>query len=184
MTRATASVVVAILMATFAASADGRSTKGYIVPLHTTIVVKGSRVVCGAGKSNGLIFVDCGIPGSNGQPREGSYVALIATSGKVSVIDVTTTKIVFNRVGGTLARSVAPVTIAAGDSFEVSGVTSILCNAALAGGKTSVFCNYVDKKGLVRPGSYAFGIGDTVVTAQGWDAKRHPHVIKAWPENG
>jgi hypothetical protein len=62
--------------------------------------------------------------------------------------------------------------------------TSITSNASKVGGKPTILYYYVDKRGVVRPGSYSFGISDTVATALGWDAAGHARLIQSWPENG
>ena len=70
-----------------------------------------------------------------------------------------------------------------GDTIVLPG-TSISCNASKVGGKPTIICYYLDKKGVVRAGSISFGISDTVVTSLGWDRTRHVHLLNSWPENG
>jgi hypothetical protein len=101
----------------------------------------------------------------------------------VNVISATTLKTEFSRAPAAAVREQAGIPVGPGDTIEVPG-TSILCSAGSVSGEPTIFCDYVDKKGAVRPHSYSFGISDTVVTALGWDRARHAHLIRSWPENG
>lgn len=50
--------------------------------------------------------------------------------------------------------------------------------------RVGVSVETLGKEGLVRPNSYSFGIGDTLVTSLSWDSTRHVHLLNSWPENG
>ncbi len=163
--------------------AGGQSLGTVPLPLHGTIGLTGSKIRCGSGTLKGLTYVDCGVASASGQPKRGGYVALIAADGRVNIVSTTTLKTEFSRKPAGVVRETAVTPVRPGDTIEVPG-TSILCSASSVQGKPTIFCDYVDKKGSIRPGSYSFGISDVVVTALGWDAVRHAHVISSWPENG
>jgi hypothetical protein len=177
--------IVAILAGSFAASAEA---KVIALPLHGTIALAGSSVRCGAGLSSGLVFIDCGISDTKGQPKRGGYVAVMAENGRVSVIATTTTKTVFSRApAARLQRGAAnspAISVHAGDVISIPKVPAISCTINSLGGKPTVLCYYVDKHGLVRPGSYSFGMSGLVMTTLAWNKARKEHLAGSWPENG
>jgi hypothetical protein len=174
-----------IALAACSTGASASSTKLITLPLHGTLFLANSHIACGSGTSHGQVFIDCGIEAKNGQPKPGSYVALMADSGKVSLINASTNKIVFNRAPAMRERrAFSGPTVHPGDVISLPTARSISCQISSVGGKTTIICYYVDKKGVVKPGSYSFGMSDVVATALGWDAARKAHLINHWVENG
>lgn len=173
----------AIFVGAFAAAAAGSASRVVRLPLHGTVILSGSNIRCGSGSLNGVTYIDCGVSDVSGQPKQGGYVALMAADGRVNVIRVTTKKTVFSRMPAAVVRTSAGTLVHPGDVIQLPG-TSISCNVSSVGGKPTIICYYLDTRGVVRPHSYSFGISDTVVTALGWDAVRHAHLIHGWPENG
>ncbi len=173
---ATAAVLVA-------AGAAARSTRVIPLQLHGTVVLAGSKIRCGSGQLKGLTYVDCGVADGSGQPKRGSYVALMAADGRVNIVSATTLKTEFSRVPAAAVATPSPTVVRPGDTVTVPG-TALSCSASRVSGKATIICYYLDAKGVVRPHSYSFGISDSVVTALGWDGARHAHLIHAWPENG
>ena len=183
MRRVAATLVSGVLVCVFAAAVSARSGAIVPLPLHGTISLSGSKILCGSGHLNGLTYIDCGVADASGQPKRGGYVALMAANGRVSIAAVSTNKIVFSRTPAAAIRATVGTPVHTGDLIELPA-TSILCNVSLISGKPTIVCEYVDRKGVVRPNSYSFGIGDTLVTSLGWDSTRHVHLLKSWPENG
>jgi hypothetical protein len=153
------------------------------LPLHGTISLTGSKILCGSGHLKGLTYVDCGVGDGSGQPKRGSYVALMAADGRVNIVSATTLKTLFSRKPASVARRAVGTPVRPGDTIDVPG-TRISCSASAVRGTPTIFCDYVDKHGLARPSSYAFGISDTVVTVLGWDGAGHAHLLRSWRENG
>jgi hypothetical protein len=183
MRKAGALLLGALLAGGLAAEAGGRSAATITLRAGQTLRLAGTNVLCGSGNAAGLTFVDCGIVNSAGLEITGSYVALLGQNGRVSVVGKQGKQVLFNRIGGPMMRE-AGIVAHPGDTILLAGVSSIFCSAAKVSGQPTIFCDRVDSKGNFEPGSYAFGIGDTVVTALGWDAKRKAHLIHSWPENG
>jgi hypothetical protein len=165
-----------------AAGAGGRAGATITLRLHQTLTLAGTSVLCGSGHAAGLTFVDCGVVDAAGDAKQGSYIALLAQNGKLSIA-TRDGKIAFNRIGGVLLRR-AGIVAHPGDAITLAGISTIACSAASVSGKPTIFCDRVEARGNFEPGSYAFGIGDTVLTAIGWDARRKAHLIHSWPENG
>jgi hypothetical protein len=184
--RSTLCAASAVVLCWLAATAGAASQHLVSLPLHGTLSLAGSHVLCGSGKYKGLVYVDCGIGGANGTPKKGGYVALMASNGKVSVLDVSGNRIVFDKVAAPLARSTGASTVvsaAPGDEVRLVGVSSIDCKVSLVTTTTTIVCFYVDKKG-VRPRSFSFGISDTTVSTLGWNASRRAKLLHTWIENG
>jgi hypothetical protein len=183
--RASGALVLAALLAgTFAGSASAAAGKVIALPMGGTLFLVNSHVICGSGHSNGQTFIDCGIAGKGGQPKAGSYVALMADTGKVAVTSTPANRIVFNRAPAGRERPSAGITARPGDTIRLPTVPAISCQISRLSGKTTILCYFVDKRGIVRPGSYSFGMSDVVTTTLGWDKSRKEHLIGDWPENG
>jgi hypothetical protein len=181
-------VLAVVLAGSLTASATAGSKKQITLPLHGTIMLANSNVRCGSGQASGLTYIDCGISTAAGQPKPGGYLALMLGSGKVNIIAVNTKKTVFNRApAGREQRSSAAATyptVHPGDVITLPGAPAISCRISSVGGKTTILCYDVDKNGVVRPGSYSFGMSNVVTTALGWDKARKVHLINHWAENG
>jgi hypothetical protein len=175
--------VVAVAGALASSAGANSAGKYYALRVHETLRLAGSNVLCGAGSTAGLTYIDCGIVNSAGKELAGSYVSLLAKSGRTTVIADGGKKILFDKTAGLMERSVGNV-LHAGDSFGIAGVATVYCSAANVQGRPTVFCDLVDTKGGFVHDSYAFGISDTVLTALMWDAKGHSKLLKSWPENG
>jgi hypothetical protein len=176
----------AILFLGLVSTAAAASQRLVSLPLHGTLSLAGSHVLCSSGQYKRLTYLDCGIGGPNGHPKRGGYVVLMAANGKVSVLDVSGNKIVFDKVAAPLARSsheAAVVTAGPGDEVRLTGISSIDCKVSLVTTTTTIVCFYVNKQG-VRPGSFSFGISDTTVSALGWNAARKAKLLRTWTENG
>jgi hypothetical protein len=179
-------VAAAMLLCALASTAGAASQRLLSLPLHGTLSLTGSHVLCGSGQYKGLTYVDCGIGGANGTPKKGGYVVLMAANGKVSVLDVSGNTIVFNKVAAPLARSSGESTVVTarpGDEVRLTGVPSIDCKVSLVTTTTTIVCFYVNKQG-VRPGSFSFGISDTTISTLGWNAARKAKLLHTWSENG
>jgi len=168
-----------------AAAAAGSALAGNVVTLAPSgyVYLAGTSIRCGSETSNGATFISCGIVLASGESKRGSYVAGMESNGRTIVIHAIkpgNTPTVFDR---TPAAAVAKVVVKPGDVISLPG-TPIACSADKVSGKPTIFCDLLNAKGHVRPNSYAFGIGDTVVTSLAWDAKGHVHLLKSWPENG
>jgi hypothetical protein len=170
-----------VLAASLASSALARPANALTLRVHQTLRVSGTNILCGAGHTAGVTYVYCAIVDSAGDARKDSYLALLTQTGKVNIV-TRNTKIVFNRTGTSLLR--VALVARPGDTIDVAGVTTIGCSVAKVSGKATVFCDKIDAKGNFVPGSYAFGMSDTIVTALGWNAKRQAHLIHSYPESG
>ena len=182
----TVHAATALLLSGFACTAAAATHRVISLPLHGTIGLAGSHVLCGSGAYRGLAYVDCGIGGPGGSPKPGGYVALMTAKGKVSVLDVSKNAIVFARAAAPLARSIEAagvIVVHAGDEVRLAGVSSIDCKVSLVTITTTIVCFYVDEQG-VRPGSVSFGVNDVNVTTLGWNAARRSRILHDWKENG
>jgi hypothetical protein len=181
-------VLAVIVAGSLATTATAGSRKQITLPLHGTIKLANSNVRCGSGQGSGITYIDCGISTAAGQPKPGGYLALMLGSGKVNIIAVSTKKTVFNRSpAGREQRSSAAATyptVHPGDVISLPGAPAIQCRVSAVSGKTTIICYDVDKNGVVRPGSYSFGMSNVVTTALGWDKGRKVHLINSWAENG
>ena len=179
--RRTVAILTAAILAGFAAAPSSSRTIPLV--LHGTVILTGSSIRCGSGLLGKLTYIDCGISDASGQPKKGGFLVLMAADGRVNVLNTTTVKTVFSRMPAAAVKTPAGLAIHPGDVIQVPG-TSISCNASSVSGNPTILCYYVDKKGVVRPGSTSFGISDAVATAVGWDAARHAKLLQSWPENG
>ena len=182
-----ATAATALLLCGLGSTAEATSQRVVSLPLHGTIGLAGSHVLCSSGAYKGLVYIDCGIGGAGGTPKKGGYVALMTEKGKVSVLDVSKNAIVFDKVAAPLARSIAEpavITVRSGDEIRLAGASSIDCKVSLVTITTTIVCFYVDGKRRVRPGSFSFGVNDTAVTTLGWSAKRTSRLLRHWAENG
>jgi hypothetical protein len=181
--RAAAVISGAILAGAVLASSAGAANVIAMRP-GDYVYLAGTSVRCGFVKANGLTFLSCGVVDKSGDAIRGSYVAAIMSNGRVAIVHAIkpgNTPTVFDR---TPAAVVARMAAKPGDHIEPTG-TLITCSVALVTSEPTIFCDLLDGKGTgYRPGSYAFGMGDTVLTSLGWDAKGKVHLLKTWPENG
>jgi hypothetical protein len=155
--------------------------------LHATLSLSSSNVLCTSGQYKRLTYLDCGIGGANGQPKKGGYVALIATDGKVSVLDVSKNAIVFEKVAAPLSLDggqIAVLVAHPGDEVRLHGVSSIDCKVSLVTTTTTIVCFYVNGTRGVRPRSFSFGISDTSVSTISWSKARKATLLHDFPENG
>jgi hypothetical protein len=177
-------LAIATLAACFGAPAEAAQGKVVALPMGGTLLLAGSHVTCGSGHLNGKTFIDCGIIGVHGQPKVGSYVVLMAADGKVGVATAATHKIVFNRAPAARDRPTDDITAHPGDVIVLPTLQAISCEVRSLTGVTTIFCYYVDKKGIVRPGSYSFGLSDVVTTTLLWSSTSKSRLLGHWPENG
>jgi hypothetical protein len=185
--RKTMGAATVAVLCCFVSTATAALHRVISLPLHGTVGLAGSHVLCGSGAYKGLVYIDCGIGGPGGTPKKGGYVALMTAKGKVSVLDVSKNAIVFDKVAAPLSRSIAEasvITVHAGDEIRLAGVSSIDCKVSLVTITTTIVCFFVDGKGGVRPGSFSFGVNDTTVTTLGWNAARRSRLLHDWNENG
>ena len=183
MRRVAALLVGVALVGCFAAAASGRSSRVVKLPLHGSVILAGSDIRCGSGRLAGKTYIDCGVSDARGQPKRGGYVALLDAAGRVTVYDVTAKKPVLTRSPAAVGQAPVGTRIRSNDVVQLPG-TSISCNASTVSGKPTIFCYYVDKRGVVRPNSYSFGISDTVLTVLSWNRARKAKLVDSWPENG
>ena len=184
MRRVAALLVGGALVGGFAATASGGSSSRVVkLPLHGSVILTGSDIRCGSGRLAGKTYIDCGVSDARGQPKRGGYVALMDAAGRVTVYDATSKKAVLTRSPAAVRRTPVGTRIRSGDVVQLPG-TSISCNASTVSGKPAIFCYYVDKRGVVRPNSYSFGISDTVLTVLSWNGARKAKLVKSWAENG
>jgi hypothetical protein len=174
----------AVAAACWCTAADAGSSKVVELPMGGTLLLAGSHVTCGSGHLNGETFIDCGIIGVHGQPKVGSYVVLMAGDGKVGVSTASTHKIVFNRAPAARARPADDITARPGDVIVLPTLQKISCDVRSLTGVTTIFCYYVDRKGIVKPGSYSFGLSDVVTTTLAWYSPSKSKLVGHWPENG
>ena len=181
-------VLAVAVLGSVAAPATAGSRKQITLPLHGTIMLASSNVRCGSGEAGGATYIDCGISTSKGQPKPGSYLALMLASGRVNITAVNSNKPVFNRTpAGREERSSARAsypTVHPGDVITLPTAPAISCRVSSPGGKTTILCYDVDTSGVVRPGSFSFGMSNVVTTALGWDKARKVHLLNHWAENG
>jgi hypothetical protein len=183
-------MAAAILLVSVAVPASATASAGRVVvlPQHGTLLLAGSQVTCGSGTTAGQTFIDCGIIGTKGNPKAGSYVALMTRAGKVTVFGASTNTIVFSRTPAARVRSrpdaAGSIAARAGDRISLPGVPSISCQVSDTGKQTTIICYHVDAKGVVLTGSYSFGMSDVVVTTLGWSKTRKASLLGHWPENG
>jgi hypothetical protein len=182
-------LLLALLALAGVASAGATERKIIGMPLNSTLLLAGSKVACGSGVKGGNGFIDCGITGSDGQPKRGSYFVLMTDGGRVNVIAASTRKIIFSRLAASRERpsqrTLITQTAHAGDQIVLPTMTQISCQVVSAGGQATIICYYVDKKtGIVRPRSFSFGLSNTVTTVLSWNAAKKEHLVGNWPENG
>jgi hypothetical protein len=175
---------VAVAVACSCTAAEARSSKVVELPMGGTLLLANSHVTCGSGHLNGKTFIDCGIVGVKGQPKAGSYVVLMAADGKVGVSNATTNKIVFNRAPAARERATADIIARPGDFVELPTLQKISCDVKSLSGVPTIFCYYVDKRGVVKPGSYSFGLSDIVTTTLAWYSTTKSKLVGHWAENG
>jgi hypothetical protein len=181
--RAAAVISGAILAGAILASSASAATVITMRP-GDYVYLAGTNVRCGFVKGNGLTFISCGVVTKSGDAIRGSYVAAIMSSGRVAIIHAIkpgNTPTVFDR---TPAAALARLVAKPGDHIDLAG-TLISCSVAVITSEPTIFCDFLNGKGTgFLPGSYAFGMGDTVLTSLTWDAKGKVHLLKSWPENG
>ncbi|HEX4344446.1 MAG TPA: hypothetical protein VHZ31_02690 [Solirubrobacteraceae bacterium] len=181
--------LVALLLLGSATAANARPQKIIGMPLRSTLLLASSNVACGSGVTAGHGFVDCGIAGSDGQPKKGSYFVIMTDVGRVNMIAASTRTIVSSHTPAArerpAGRALITQTAHAGDQIVLPSMPQISCRVQTAGGHTTIFCYYVNKKtGVVRANSFSFGMSDTVTTVLGWNAAGKNHLLGDWPENG
>jgi len=177
-------VAAAVATACLCPGAQARSSKVVELPMGGTLLLAGSHVTCGSGHLNGETFIDCGIIGVRGQPKVGSYVVLMAGDGKVGVTAASTNKIVFNRAPAARADRASDITARPGDVIVLPTLQKISCDVRSLTGVTTIFCYYVDRKGIVKTGSYSFGLSNVVTTTLAWYSPSKSKLVGHWPENG
>ena len=175
-TRGVCAVFVALaLAAALAGGAGARSATVINLGLNQVVTISGTSIGCGTRASGGKPYIYC----TSSRPTA-AYVALMASNGRVEILSVKTHKAAFDRTPAS-ARSSTPVAHLQ-DIVVVSG-TSILCDVFKVSGKPTMVCEYVDSKGVVRPNSYSFGIGDSVLSSLRWDPAGKVHVLNTWRES-
>ena len=183
--RAARVLMLALAVAAAATpTAQAHATRVVPLPQGSTLLLAGSHVTCGSGRLNGETFIDCGIVGVHGQPKAGSYVTLMATDGKVAVATAATHRIVFNRAPAVRRIEESTITARPGDAIVLPGVPDISCDVRSLSGVPTIFCYLVDKHGIVRPGSYSFGLSDVVTTTLAWYSTSRSKLVGHWAENG
>jgi hypothetical protein len=175
--RACAAFAAASLAAGLVSGAGARRSAVIDLTVDHVVTVSSSSIGCGARSSGGEAYIYC----TSSRPTA-AYVAIMASNGRVEILSVKTHGAVFDRTPSAFdARSATPVAHLE-DIVTVSG-TAILCDVFKVGGKPTMVCEYVDRKGVARPDSYAFGISDTVVSSLEWDAAGKVHVLQSWRES-
>jgi hypothetical protein len=175
---------IALLAAAIVAAASARDD-GKVVTLQPkqTIELSGSHVFCLYQKDSGVSGMECAVADSSGQPKHGSYIIVMLASGGISVVVPYTNKVVFVRKGGTMLRD-SSITVGSGTEIKLGGTSKLGCSTVDVRGEPTVFCDLLDAHGNFLPNSYAFGIGDSTLTALRWNAAGKVSTIGSWRENG
>ncbi len=184
MRRAGTFFAVAILAAALAVAASGRPEgKTVTLEVNQTLELSGSHVICIYQKRDGGSGIECAIADSSGQPKHGSYIVVMPVTGGVSVVVPYSNKVVFLRKGGTMLRS-SSITVGSGMAIELAGTSKLGCSTATVRSEPTIFCDLLDAHGNFVPSSYAFGLGDTTLTALHWNAAGKVATVGSWRENG
>ncbi len=184
MRRAGTFFAVVILAAALAVAASGRPEgKTVTLQVNETLELAGSHVICVYQKRDGGSGIECAIADSSGQPKHGSYIVVMPVTGGVSVVVPYSNKVVSVRKGGTMMRTSA-ITVGSGTEIELAGTSKLGCSTAAVRGEPTIFCDLLDPHGNFMPGSYAFGLGDTTLTALHWNAAVKLSTVGSWRENG
>ncbi len=175
---------IAILAAAIVATASGRNA-AKVVTLQPgqTVELSRSHVICIYQKKSGDFGMECAIVDSSGQPKHGSYIVVMLASGGISVVVPYTNKVVFVRKGRTMLRD-SSITVGNGTEIKLAGTTKLGCSTVAVRGEPTVFCDLLDAHGNFLPNSYAFGIGDSTLTALQWNAAGKVKTVGSWRENG
>ncbi len=175
---------IAILAAAIAAAASAQNG-GKVVTLQPkqTVELSGSHVFCLYQKDSGGAGMECAVADGSGQPKHGSHIIVMLASGGISVVVPYTNKVVFVRKGGTMLRE-SSITVGNGTEIKLAGTTKLGCSTAGVRGEATIFCDLLDAHGNFLPNSYAFGIGDSTLTALQWNAAGKVKTVGSWPENG
>jgi hypothetical protein len=184
MTKAGTFLVAAIAASALAASATARPDVK-VVTLQTgqTMELSGSHVICIYQKRDGGAGIECAVVDSSGQPLHGSYLVVMPTTGGISVVVPYSNKVVFVRKGGALKRD-SSITVGSGVEIKLADTTKLGCSTVAVRGEPTVFCDLLDPHGNFLPNSYAFGLGDTTLTALHWNAAAKVSTVRSWRENG
>jgi hypothetical protein len=175
---------LAILAAVLALPASGRpETKTVTLQVNQTLELAGSHVICIYQKRDGGSGIECAIADSSGQPKHGSYIAVMPVTGGVSVVVPYSNKVVFVRKGAPMMRA-SSITVGSGTAIELAGTSKLGCSTATVRGEPTIFCDLLDAHGNFLPNSYAFGLGSTTLTALHWNAADKISTVGSWPENG
>ncbi|MEO9175839.1 MAG: hypothetical protein ABI317_10045 [Gaiellales bacterium] len=71
-----------------------------------------------------------------------------------------------------------------GDVIVLPTLQKISCSVRSLTSITTIFCYHVDKRGIVKPGSYSFGLSDVVTTTLAWLSTWKSKLVGHWAENG
>ena len=170
-------LVAAAVAVVLSQSAVARSYAIINLSVGQVVTLSGSSIGCGARQANGKPYIYC-----TSSRASAAYVALMTAMGRVEVLSVKTHKAVFDRTPAVVLHSRIGTAANLGDVVVLAG-TPILCDVIKTSGKPTMLCESVDKKGVVRPNSYSFGISDTVVSSLEWDAHKQVHVLHTWRES-
>ncbi len=176
--------VVAILAAALAAAASGRS-EGKTVTLQVgqTLELGGSHVICIYQRRDGGSGIECAVADSSGRPLHGSYIVVMPVTGGISVVVPYSNKVVFVRKGGVMLRA-STISVGTGEEIKLAGTSKLACSTVAVRGEATIFCDLLDAHGNFLPDSYAFGLGDSTLTALYWNAAGKVSTVKSWRENG
>jgi hypothetical protein len=168
---------VSAVAAGFASGAGARSSAIINLGADQVVTISGTSIGCGTRSSGGKPYIYC----TSSRPSA-AYVAIMTSNGRVEIISVKTHKAAFDRTMASVDRHIGTPVARLQDIVTVAG-TSILCDVIKVSGKPTIVCEYVNSKGVVRPNSYSFGIGDTVVSSLQWDAAGKVHLLHTWAES-
>jgi hypothetical protein len=184
MRKAGTFLTVAILAAALAAAASGRPEgKTVTLQVNQDLELSGSHVICIYQKRDGGSGIECAIADSSGQPKHGSYIVVMPVTGGISVVVPYSNKVVFVRKGGPMLRD-SSITVGDGTEIELAGTSKLGCSTVAVRGEPTIFCDLLDGHGNFLPNSYAFGLGDSTLTALQWNAAGKVKTVASWRENG
>ncbi|HEX4519670.1 MAG TPA: hypothetical protein VH063_08840 [Gaiellaceae bacterium] len=184
MTKAGTFLTAAIAAGVLAAAASaGPAVKVVTLQTGQTMELSGSHVLCIYQKRDGGAGIECAVGDSSGQPLHDSYIVVMPTTGGISVVVPYSNKVVFVRKGGVLQRASA-IVVGPGVEIKLAGTTKLGCSTVAVRGVPTVFCDLLDAHGNFLPNSYAFGLGDTTLTALHWNPAGKVSTVKSWRENG
>jgi hypothetical protein len=170
-------VLVAALAGLGPGAAGSRSTKRVLPRQGEIVRLAGSPVECSWDTlRSGVEYIACSIAKTPGRATPGSYRATLTSTGRISVIAVSSGKVVFSRSTASAATSVT-TTAHVGDRLLVTG-TPLSCTIVNADGAAAI-CYRFDNKGP-RPNAYGFALGRRTALVLHYTAGRLATSAGAW----